>query len=77
MRIDPCDQDAFAGYMTALRSLEEAFIMAGVPVSFHCLNSSAFGKTVVIKKGKAATHISLEGDSSAQDLKDVAKAIRL
>ena len=77
MRIDPCDQDAFAGYMTALRSLEEAFNMAGVPVSFHCLNTSAFGKTVVIKNGKTATNISIEGDSSAQALKDVAKAVRL
>jgi hypothetical protein len=77
MRIDPCDREAFAGYMTALSTLEEAFNMAGVPVSFHCLNSPAFGKNVIIKKGNATNSISIEGDSFGQAIKDVAAAVRL
>jgi hypothetical protein len=77
MRIDPCDREAFAGCMTALRTLEDAFNMAGVQVSFYCLNSAAFGKTVVIKKGGAAINISIDGDSPGQALKNVAAAVRL
>jgi hypothetical protein len=77
MRIDPCDQETFAGYITALRTLEEAFNLAGVPVSFYCLNSSAFGKTVIIKMMNATNNISIEGDSPGQAVKDVAKAVRL
>jgi hypothetical protein len=77
MKIDPCDVEAFAGYMTALRDLEGAFNMAGVGVVFHCLNSAAFGKTVHIKWGKAENSVSIEGDSPAQAIKDVAAAVRL
>ena len=77
MRIDPCDKEVFAGYMTALRALEKAFNTAGIPVSFYCLNASAFGKTVIIRNGKATTTISIEGDSYAQAVKDVAKAVPL
>ncbi|MDR0583583.1 MAG: hypothetical protein LBG57_04450 [Treponema sp.] len=77
MRIDPCDQEAFTGYMTALRTLEEAFNMAGALVSFHCRNSPTFGKNILIKKGNAANVISIEGDSPVQAVKDVAAAVRL
>jgi hypothetical protein len=77
MKIDPYDKEAFAGYMTALSTLEEAFNMAGALVSFICWNSPSFGKTVMIKRGSATNSISIEGDSPAQAVKDVAGAVRL
>jgi hypothetical protein len=78
MRVDLCDKETFAGYMTALQTLEEAFIMAGALVSFYCLDSLVLGKTVLIKRGDAKiVEVSIEGDSPAQAIKDVAAAIRL
>jgi hypothetical protein len=77
MRIDPCDITAFEGYAAALGTLEKAFNMAGIPVSFHCLDSAIFGRTVLMKKGRAMRSISIEGDSPAQAVKDVAAAVKL
>jgi hypothetical protein len=77
MRIDHCDIEAFTGYMTALRTLEEAFNMAGVGLSFHCLNFPVSGKTVIIGRGDTVNSISIEGDSPGQAVKDVAGAVWL
>ncbi|MDR1250023.1 MAG: hypothetical protein LBK63_12055 [Treponema sp.] len=77
MSIDPCDREAFEGYTAALGALEKAFNMAGIPVLFRCLYSPVFGRTVLMKKGEALRSISIEGDSPAQAVKDIAAAVKL
>jgi hypothetical protein len=72
------DKPAFAGYEGPLRSLEQSFRRAGLPLSFLADVIPVRGKIVHIRiRGKILKSIYIEGDSPVQAVKDVAEAVPL
>jgi hypothetical protein len=72
------DKPAFSNYTPSLAALERAFRKAGLKISFLAECSPARGKKIHIRKSdKIAWSVSIEGDSPAQAVKDVAAAVRL
>ena len=74
-----CDKPAFAEYTPSLRLLENSFRKAGVPLTFVAnILPEGKGKVIFIKlDGRAKGCRSIEGDSPAQAVKDIAEAVRL
>jgi hypothetical protein len=78
MTIASFSAGAFEGYAPALRALESSFRKAGLEISFHAHDSPLRGKMVSIR-GESCNDIikiiCIEGDSPAQAVKDVARAV--
>jgi hypothetical protein len=69
---------AFRDYLFPLNKLEEAFQSAGEKIEFHLKLSQGKGRYVeILCQGKPVNVQSIEGDSPAQAVKDVAGAVRL
>jgi len=79
MRLDEQHKAVFTDYEASLRSLEEAFNLAGLPISFYCSVDPLGNKMVEAtnKKKKRINLICIEADSPAQAVKDVAAGVRL
>ena len=81
MNIQAGHESTFADYAESLRLLEEAFNKAGTPVSFFACVIPSYNKTIEITRiyRKTAAHkiVSIEGDSPAQAVKDVAAVVKL
>jgi hypothetical protein len=78
MKIAKNDVKAFEEYLKPLRSLEGAFKKAGLRISFHVFDYPVHGKAILINSQKTCiAKISIEGDSPAQAVKDVAAAVKL
>ena len=78
MNLDKWDVDAFREYAKPLKKLEEAFIKAGLPLTFHAFTDSFGNKLVkILHKNRSPKIVSIEGDSPAQAVKDVAAGVRL
>jgi len=70
---------AFTEYRASLKQLEDAFNLAGLPITFTCILDDSNQKVVEVSKQTHNTirYIYIEGDSPAQAIKDVAKGVRL
>lgn len=78
MKIDLLNKEAFADYAEPLRALELAFRKSGASFSFYAWNHPEQGKRILIKhKNVVIRTVSIEGDSPAQAVKDVARAVPL
>jgi len=79
MIIDKQHKAAFAEYEEPLRQLENAFNLAGLPVSFRCFVDPLNNQMVdVTNKNKTRNNlICIEADSPAQAIKDVAARVKL
>jgi hypothetical protein len=70
--------EAYADYLDPLRFLESAFQASGMKIEFELTLSEYSYKWVSIYKNPRPPHIiSIEGDSPAQAVKDVARAVSL
>ena len=77
MIIDPGSKAVFADYEAPLQLLEEAFCKTGMQINFSCAITPDGQKYIIIHNGKTYKEQFIEGDSPAQAIKDVAKAVRL
>jgi hypothetical protein len=69
---------AFQGYLVALSELERAFRSAGVNIEFRMRFPGGQNRLVeILRDGKSVCAKSIEGDSPAQAIRDVAEAVRL
>ena len=76
--MDEKDKDVFEEYRASLINLQNAFILAGLSISFNFLIDPNYGKVVeVIKNKKRCQLLSIEADSPAQAIKDVAAGVKL
>jgi hypothetical protein len=77
MAIASFSADFFEGYTSALRSLENSFRRAGLGISFYAYESPIGEKKVGIRNdsNNIIKTVSIEGDSPAQAIKDVAQAV--
>jgi hypothetical protein len=78
MKFDPGSKAAFVDYEASLQLLEEAFNKAGMQIEFACAIAPSDQKYVhILFNGRTNNKQSIEGDSPACAIKDVAKAVRL
>jgi hypothetical protein len=70
------DMEVFKDYTPALRLLERSFRRAGLGISFEGFDCPPTGKKVLIRHlGQVVKTVTIEGDSPAQALKDIAQAM--
>jgi hypothetical protein len=69
--------DAFSGYLTALRSLEDAFRLAGERIEFRMGLRGDMRYVEILREGKPVNVTFIEGHSVAQAIKDVAGEVPL
>jgi hypothetical protein len=77
MIISDYARKAFNGYLGPLAYLEQSFTEAGLDVVFRGIYTANGGKRVVLRNGRSIRVVSIEGDSPAQAVKDVAEKIKL
>jgi hypothetical protein len=78
MTIETGSKAAFAEYEASLQLLEEAFNKTGMQIDFVCHTTPLDEKYVhILYNGRTNAKQSIEGDSPAQAVKDVAGAVRL
>jgi hypothetical protein len=78
MKIEPGSVALFGEYEASLHLLEEAFKATGMQIEFVCQTTPHNEKYVhILYNGKTNAKQFIEGDSLAQAIKDVAKAVRL
>jgi hypothetical protein len=78
MTIASFSTGAFRGYTPALEALESSFRKAGLGILFHLYDSPLQGRLIRIKNDTTnaiVKSVSIEGDSPAQAVKDVARAV--
>jgi hypothetical protein len=74
------DNASFKDFMKPIKKLEKAFQSAGIPVEIEFKRTDSHGKVIDVlsKTNPYYRHsVSIEGDSPAQAIKDIAAAIRL
>jgi hypothetical protein len=68
--------EMFRDYTPALRALERSFKRAGLGISFQGFDCPPTGKKILIRyQGQFVKTVTIEGDSPAQALKDIARAV--
>ena len=78
MILDKQYEDAFNEYLTPLQKLEEAFNAAGKRIIFELFVHSSGEKVIKVIGGCASQKlISIEADSAAMAIKDVAEGVGL
>jgi hypothetical protein len=78
MKITSHNKFIFAEYLKPLRELERAFRSSGVDVTLKAVTSDTDSKYLeILHPGRPDRVISIDGDSPAQVIKDIAAAIKL
>jgi len=79
MTINAPDTAAFFEYAKPLEELERAFNAAGLHIAFHLFVHPSFGEKVIAVTGGFSSQklISIEADSPAAAVKDVAAGVKI
>ena len=79
MLLDHYHAGAFWGYSKPLEKLEKSFNKAGLAITFNAFVAPRDNKMVeIIYRGQSKSKlVCIEGDSPAQAVKDVAKAVEV
>ena len=67
----------FKDYLLPLRMLEKSFRTTGLNIELDAFLNNGMKLIGIIYEGKPKNCVSIEGDSPAQAVKDVAAAVRL
>jgi hypothetical protein len=68
----------FEPYLESLTALEKSFQQAGLDIVFRGIYTDSGGKQVeILRSGLSGRITSIEGDSPAQAIKDIARSVRL
>jgi ABC-type branched-subunit amino acid transport system substrate-binding protein len=78
MKVSNYARGAFEPYLESLETLEKSFRQAGLDIVFRGIYTDNGGKRVeILRSGMSGRLVSIEGDSPAQAIKDIANAVKL